>query len=246
MAGSKRSYSESVENPLPSSKSGNGVCMMSNAWRDKQQPAIICFIASFLSANSYRLNFLPIAPDFIVNNGGVSVAFIFITNWDYQNIAPTISRIKKLKCQFGHFYAVITVSTKEQNESFIKLFFEYGIEIGRPTFIVVENLEIGFEKIVNIAHINGECKRQNAISKLKIERERSVQGMEAFIKVVTSIPGLENHDANALIQAIGSIEAISKASKEFILENTDLSPGKAETIVRFFKDLKYSLCPKII
>lgn len=48
-----------------------------------------------------------------------------------------------------------------------------------------------------------------------------------------------------LIQAVGSIEAVSRASKNYILENTDLSPEKAETIVKFFNDPKYFLCPKI-
>ena len=44
-----------------------------------------------------------------------------------------------------------------------------------------------------------------------------------------------------LNQAIGSIEAIAKASKEHIVENTDLSTEKAETITRFFRDPKYYL-----
>jgi ERCC4-type nuclease len=48
-----------------------------------------------------------------------------------------------------------------------------------------------------------------------------------------------------LAQAIGSIEAIAKASKESILENTDLSTEKAERIVRFFRDPQYFLSPKI-
>jgi hypothetical protein len=64
---------------------GRGVCAMSTSWRDKQQPSLINFIAAFLAANSYRLNFLSISPDFIFNNGELSVAFIFETNWDCQN-----------------------------------------------------------------------------------------------------------------------------------------------------------------
>ncbi|RWW57121.1 hypothetical protein BHE74_00036125 [Ensete ventricosum] len=40
----------------------SGVCMMNPTWRDEQHPSFIRFIASFLSANSYRLNFLPISP----------------------------------------------------------------------------------------------------------------------------------------------------------------------------------------
>lgn len=48
-----------------------------------------------------------------------------------------------------------------------------------------------------------------------------------------------------LNQAIGSIEAIAKASKEYILENTDLSVEKAERIRSFFRDPKLYLSPKI-
>ncbi|KAL0326435.1 UNVERIFIED_CONTAM: protein PARTING DANCERS [Sesamum radiatum] len=135
------------------------------------------------------------------------------------------SRIQKLRGQFAHFYVVVTLPTKEQNDSFILSYFKYGMELGRPTFIPVQDLEMGFEKIV--------------------KREKSVQSMDIYVKVVTSIPGIDNHDANALNQAIGSIEAIAKASKEYILENTDLSTEKAETITRFFRDPKYYLGPKI-
>lgn len=31
----------------------------------------------------------------------------------------------------------------------------YGMELGRPTFIPVQDLEMGFEKIVKIAHARG-------------------------------------------------------------------------------------------
>ena len=102
---------------------GRGVCMMSNSWRDKQHPNLINFIATFLAANSYRLNFLSVSPvstaiqeshwfrlaclyvcdqwpensssvfqDFIFNNGGTSVAFIFETNWDTEKEAAVFSR----------------------------------------------------------------------------------------------------------------------------------------------------------
>ena len=100
---------------------GRGVCMMSNSWRDKQHPNLINFIATFLAANSYRLNFLSVSPvstaileshrfplacllciwpenwlsvfqDFIFNNGGTSVAFVFETNWDSEKEAAVFSR----------------------------------------------------------------------------------------------------------------------------------------------------------
>ncbi|KAF8393287.1 hypothetical protein HHK36_021528 [Tetracentron sinense] len=224
---------------------GGGVCMMSNTWRDEQHPSFIHFISSFLSENSFRLNFVPIAPDFIFNCGGLSVAFVFVTNWDCNNLLPIFSRVQKLKGQFGHLYIVVTVPTREQNDSFVHSYFKYGMEFGRPTFVPVQDIEMGFEKIVRIAHARGACKQQDAISKMKVERERSVQAMDTFLRVVTSIPGIDNHDANALSQALGSIEAIAKASKESILENTDLSADKAEMVTRFFRDPKFYLSPKI-
>ncbi|CAK9136290.1 unnamed protein product [Ilex paraguariensis] len=224
---------------------GGGVCMMSNVWRDEQHPSFINFISCFLGANSFRLNFVPIAPDLIFNCGGLSVAFIFVTDWDCNNIASTFSRVQKLKVQFAHFYVVVTLPTKEQNDSFVRSYFNYGMELGRPTFMPVQDLEMGFEKIVKISHARGVSKRQDAISKLKAEREWSVQEMDIYLRVVTSIPGIDGHDANSLNQAIGSIEAIAKASKEYILENTDLSAEKAEKITRFFRDSKFYLGPKI-
>ncbi|KAI8542447.1 hypothetical protein RHMOL_Rhmol08G0138400 [Rhododendron molle] len=241
----------SSRQPVPSNRSnaldsgGVGVCMMSNAWKEEQHPAFISFISSFLNANSFRLNFVPIAPDFILNCGA-SVAFMFVTNWDCSDTSPVFGRVQKLKEQFANLYVVVTLPTKEQNDSFVHSYFRYGMVLGRPMFVLVQDLEMGFEKILKIAHARGVCKRQDAVSKMKAEREGSMQQIDAFLSVVTSIPGIDNHDANALNQAIGSIEAIAKASKELILENTDLSADKAETISRFLRDPKFYLSPKII
>lgn len=145
------------------------------------------------------------------------MAFNFITNWDCSNISPIFERIQKLKAQFAHFYVVATLPTKEQNDSFGRSYFKYGMELGRPTFVPVQDLEMGFEKIVKIAHARGVCKSQDVTSRLKAE----------------------------LNQAIGSIEAIAKASKEYIMENTDLSNEKAEMLTRFFRDPKLYLSPKL-
>ncbi|KAI5668924.1 hypothetical protein M9H77_18777 [Catharanthus roseus] len=228
-----------------SNSGGKGVCMMSTSWRNEQHPSFISFISCFLDTNSFRLNFVPIAPDFIFNCGGVSIAFIFKTNWDINDTASIFQRVNRLKAQFAHIYVVVTLPTKEQNDSFVRSYFKFGRELGKPTFMPVQDLEMGFEKIVKISHARGVCKRQDAIAKLKAERERSVQTMDAYLKVITSIPGIDIHDANALNQAIGSIEAIAKASKEEIMENTDLSADKAETITRFFRDPKYYLTHRI-
>ncbi|XP_065011625.1 protein PARTING DANCERS homolog isoform X2 [Musa acuminata AAA Group] len=196
-------------------KLGSGVCLMNPTWRDERHPSFIRFIASFLSANSYRLNFLPISPDFIFNNGGLSVAFIFETTWDPDKASVVFSRVERLKAQFRLLYVVIGVPTREQNDSFNHLYFKYGVELGRPTFVPVRDPEMGFEKIVKIAHARGVCKRQDAVGTMRSERERAVQGMDMFLRVVTSIPGIDDHDANASLFGLFSSCNLSALSKQY-------------------------------
>ncbi|XP_068496022.1 protein PARTING DANCERS isoform X1 [Phaseolus vulgaris] len=222
-----------------------GICLMRNAWKEDQHPSFINFISTFLSANSFRLNFVPIAPDFIFNCGGLSVAFIFVTNWDCNDVASIFNRVKNLKMQFARFFVVIALPAKEQINSFIQSYFTFDMVIGKPTFVPVQDLEMGFEKMVKIAHSSGVYKQERIGEKLKDERKQLVQRMNFYLKVVTSIPGIDNHDANALSQAIGSVQAIAKASKEQILENTDLSTDKAELVSRFLRDPKFYSRPKI-
>lgn len=47
-----------------------------------------------------------------------------------------------------------------------------------------------------------------------------------------------------LYQAIGSIDATAKTSKEDILANTDLSADKTDILCRFFQDPEFYLSPK--
>ena len=205
-------------------------------------------------------------------------------------------RVQKLKGQFAHLYVVVVLPTKEQNELFVHSYFKwviwnlcpnwlfgclsdmkellvslcdrYGMELGKPTFVPVEDSEMGFEKIVKIAlsrggkslfsndHFNGffkvvslsnhmNCSMQTTgcHNKIKgwgqliriiymlyfcaykfsininninyyflqmhlgkcaylflfVKRKQSVQAMDVFLRVLTSIPGIENHDANAVI-----------------------------------------------
>ncbi|KAK0602183.1 hypothetical protein LWI29_031139 [Acer saccharum] len=63
--------------------------------------------------------------------------------------------VKKLKEQFAHLYVVVTLPTRELNESFVWSYFKYGMQLGRPTFVLVQDIEMGFEKIVKIAHCRG-------------------------------------------------------------------------------------------
>uniref|UniRef100_A0A9I9E7A9 Protein PARTING DANCERS n=1 Tax=Cucumis melo TaxID=3656 RepID=A0A9I9E7A9_CUCME len=161
-----------------------------------------------------------------------------------------LDRVQKLKKQFANLYVVVVLPTKEQNDSFVQSYFRELTFLFLPPKSREEmgwrlDIEMGFEKIVKIAHSRGACKQQDIISKLRTERKRSVQVMDAFRRVMSSVPGLDDHDANSLNQAIGSIEAIAKASKEYILENTDLSVEKAERIRSFFRDPKFYLSLKI-
>ncbi|XP_026454327.1 protein PARTING DANCERS-like isoform X2 [Papaver somniferum] len=247
MANLRPSYSDyQPTNPSDAPSPGvGGVCMMQTKWRDEQHPSLIHSISSFLADNLFKLNFVPIGPNFIFNCGGLSVAFLFLTKWDCNISSSIFSRVQKLKGQFAHFYVIVTLPTQEQNDSFTRSYFKYGMELGKPTFVPVQDLEMGFEKIVRIAHSRGVCKRQGVIAKINAEREQSVLVMDQFVKVVTSIPGVNNHDANTLYAAIGSIQAISQASKSLILEKTDLSAEKADTITRFFRDPNYYLSAKL-
>lgn len=115
---------------------------------------------------------------YLSNSSFTSSKIDKIVNW---------CRVQKLKEQFANFYVVITLPTKEQNDSlihsyikwdnfnftffncflYIKLvriwrtriisssFLRYGVRLGRPTFVPVRDLEMGFEKIVKIAHARG-------------------------------------------------------------------------------------------
>ena len=120
-----------------------------------------------------------------------------------------------------------------------------------------------------------------------VKRKRAVQDTDTFIRVLTSIPNIDKHDANSvmfyfssnktsifdsyltllpcacviltasrlvllthvtfwlqLYQAIGSIDATAKTSKEDILANTDLSADKTDILCRFFQDPEFYLSPR--
>lgn len=248
MATSGSSYSLSTaQAPPPLANLGNaaGVCIMSNAWKGEQDSSLISFITAFLCSNSFRLNFVSISPDLIFNCGGVSIAFVFVTKWDdCSNVGSIFNRVKRLKAQFACLYVVATLSSQQQNDSFMRSYFQYEMEFGKPAFVLVTDPEMGFEKIVKIALSRGVCKQQKGVSKLKVEKKRTVQDTDMFVRVLTSIPNINKHDANSLYQAIGSIEAAAKTSKEDILANTDLSSDKADSLSRFFQDPEFYLSPK--
>lgn len=70
---------------------GGGVCMMSNTWRDEQHPSFINFISTFLTANAFRLNFVPIAP--VIS----SIAFISHSQ---------VEKKKKKKTRLVHHFSL--------------------------------------------------------------------------------------------------------------------------------------------
>ncbi|KAE8821519.1 ATP-dependent 6-phosphofructokinase 1 [Hordeum vulgare] len=168
--------------PLSVSVAGRGICMMSTSWRDKQ--------------DHHLINFIGVFQDFIFNNGGLSVAFIFETNWDCGNGAAVFSRVNALKRQYKNLYVFVAVPTVEQIKSFNQSYFKYGMELGCPTFVPVNDSEMGFEMMLKIAHARGVCKQQDISSTMRNEREQAVQSMDAYIRVLTSIPGIDDHDAN--------------------------------------------------
>ncbi|KAI9187309.1 hypothetical protein LWI28_026650 [Acer negundo] len=113
---SDSSYSDPTHQSPSNSGDGGGVRMMSTKWRDKHL-SFINFISSFLTANSFCLNFVLIAPDLIFNCGGLQ--FVCFCNelgfqWQRHNLQ------QKLKEQFAHLYVVVTLPTRELNESFVR------------------------------------------------------------------------------------------------------------------------------
>ncbi|XP_057865149.1 protein PARTING DANCERS homolog isoform X2 [Cryptomeria japonica] len=218
-----------------------GVCIINTKWRD-ENPQLIHPLSSLLRAANYTLNFNKIAPDFIFNTAGVSVAFILISSWKSGHFTETFNRIEKMRSQFGNLYVIASICTEEDNQAFIRSYFKSGVALQKPAFVAVRDPCMGFEKMLKLALIHGEIKRHDVAA--KIQTETFLESVEACIQVLTAIPGIDTHDAHTLMQGIGSIEAISKASKKKILESTDLSDAKAEKIVKFFNDPKYYLSPK--
>ncbi|KAI5011501.1 hypothetical protein ZWY2020_013638 [Hordeum vulgare] len=114
--------------------------------------------------------------------------------------------------------SLLSSPTVEQIESFNQSYFKYGMELGCPTFVPVNDSEMGFEMMLKIAHARGVCKQQDIISTMRNEREQAVQSMDAYIRVLTSIPGIDDHDANMVktrkkMANIRVREAVQKAKE---------------------------------
>lgn len=220
-----------------------GVCLGNVHWKNSN-PSLAQLLESMLESSGYRLKFLSIAPDIIFNSMGVSVAFVLMTDWSSDTIATTLDRAGKIKKIFKNCYIIFTVTSDEANQCFLDAYFRINsVAIARPPFIPVIDGPMALERMLNLAFVHAECKRQGTITQIDQEREELVCSSEAFVAVMSSVRGLSLHDANTLLQGIGSIEEISGASKEEILYSTDLSAEKAEAIVRFFNDPEYHMTP---
>ncbi|KAI5000102.1 hypothetical protein ZWY2020_004691 [Hordeum vulgare] len=191
-----------------------GICMMSTSWRDKQTTTL----STSMTSSSTM---------------GAIIAFIFETNrlreWSCccfskvrHSSLPCLTKtsllwclVNALKRQYKNLYVFVAVPTVEQIKSFNQFYFKYGMELGCPTFVPVNDSEMGFEMILKIAHARGVCKQQDISSTMRNEREQAVQSMDAYIRVLTSIPGIDDHDAN-MVEKMADIrvrEAIQKAKE---------------------------------
>ncbi|MCO5614353.1 hypothetical protein L7F22_068632 [Adiantum nelumboides] len=223
-----------------------GICLGNVHWKNTN-PSLAQLLASMLDFSGYRLRFLTIAPDFIFNSVGMSVAFILMTEWNEDTISATLDRVGKIRKLFRNCYVIFAVSSNEANQCFINAYFRSkSIEIAMPPFIPVADGPMALERMLNVADVHAECKRQGTVKQIDQEREELVCSSEAFVAAISSIRGLSPHDANTLQQGIGSIEEIMGASKEEIMENTDLSAEKAEAIVKFFHDAEYYMTPILL
>ncbi|KAH7306891.1 hypothetical protein KP509_22G036300 [Ceratopteris richardii] len=175
---------------------------------------------------------------------GLSVAFLLITEWNEDTITAALDRAGKIRRTFRNCYAIYSVSSNEANESFLDAYFRSKtFEIAMPPFIPVNDGQMALERMLNLADVHAECKRQGTVSQVDNEREDLVCSNDAFVVAISSIHGLTPHDANTLQQGIGSIEEIMAASKEDILDNTDLSAEKADAVVKFFHDPPFYMNP---
>ncbi|KAH7306896.1 hypothetical protein KP509_22G036300 [Ceratopteris richardii] len=219
-----------------------GICLGNVHWKNSN-PSLAQRLELMLDSSGYRVRFLTIAPDFIFNSMGLS-AFLLIIEWNEDTITAALDRAGKIRRTFRNCYAIYSVSSNEANESFLDAYFRSKtFEIAMPPFIPVNDGQMALERMLNLADVHAECKRQGTVSQVDNEREDLVCSNDAFVVAISSIHGLTPHDANTLQQGIGSIEEIMAASKEDILDNTDLSAEKADAVVKFFHDPPFYMNP---
>ncbi|MCO5597263.1 hypothetical protein L7F22_051339 [Adiantum nelumboides] len=223
-----------------------GICLGNVHWKNSN-PSLAQLLASMLDSSGYRLRFLTIAP--VQKTGcpfvGISVAFILMTEWNEDTISATLDRVGKIRKLFRNCYVIFAVSSNEANQCFINAYFRSkSIEIAMPPFIPVTDGPMALERMLNVAYVHaGMVNFSFVATQCFLLREELVCSSEAFVAAISSIRGLSPHDANTLQQGIGSIEEIMGASKEEIMENTDLSAEKAEAMAKFFHDAEYYMTP---
>ncbi|PRQ24701.1 hypothetical protein RchiOBHm_Chr6g0275321 [Rosa chinensis] len=105
----------------------------------------------------------------IVLNFGASMRFCFFFFNKFDVNHCNYCRTQILKQQFAHLYVICTLPTKEQNDLFVRSYFNFGLELGKPAFVLVKDLEMGFEKMLRIVYARGVCKREDVTTKLKAQ-----------------------------------------------------------------------------
>ncbi|XP_024529083.1 protein PARTING DANCERS [Selaginella moellendorffii] len=219
-----------------------GVCICSELWRQSHPQDAVSTLSALLQAASYRLRFSAIAPDFILSNAGVSIAFVVVDDV-HKELACEAERILKMRGTFQNSYVIVTLSSESDYSVFSEFYFSLGFDGDKPAFIPVPSKHMALEKMIRIAFVHAECKRQGITGMVDLERKQFVQSEDARMACVSSIPKLELHDAHSLVQGVGSLEAISRSSRESIMETTDLSVDSAESVMKLFNDRVYGSTP---
>ncbi|EFJ22804.1 hypothetical protein SELMODRAFT_104766, partial [Selaginella moellendorffii] len=230
----------SSELASPSNLSMAGVCICSELWRQSHSQDAVSTLSALLQAASYRLRFSAIAPDFILSNAGVSIAFVVV---DDDLTFMYLRRILKMRGTFQNSYVIVTLSSEADYSVFSEFYFSLGFDGEKPACIPVPSKHMALEKMIRIAFVHAECKRQGITGMVDLERKQFVQSEDARMACVSSIPRLELHDAHSLVQGVGSLEAISRSSRESIMETTDLSVDSAESVMKLFNDRVYGSTP---
>ncbi|KAI4994285.1 hypothetical protein ZWY2020_029333 [Hordeum vulgare] len=121
--------------------------------------------------------------DFIFNNGGLSVAFIFETNWDCGNGAAVFSRVNALKRQYKNLYVFVAVPTVEQTKS-------YGMELGCPTFVSIAVQDI-YRSSTGLSVLSSTlCNQFSTPILIQCDRNGCRTFSEYYIGLTTKIPAL--------------------------------------------------------
>ncbi|KAG0609475.1 hypothetical protein M758_8G187000 [Ceratodon purpureus] len=221
-----------------------GVWLCSAPWRDANLD-LVPGLESLLRASNCNLKFIPgsfTTPDFIATiASGSTVAFIVVTNAAYLSSSNLWKRVTRMGTIFQTSYVLVTISSEDEKAAFNDAYFSL-VESDNTPLLQIPDKTMAGEMMMELAVGHAELKRQGRSAFEKLEREKFVSTDEAYVTTITSIWGLDTHDANSLLAGIGCIQDVANASEEEILRKTDLSVEKARTIVSFFNSNVASQC----